>query len=168
MNLNLLNELHLPLSGAIVLVAAEFSKMIEAKEISKGIGGTLVSVSRPLACPAPPSLTSPKPGMGNGHAVPPRDRLPAPLARRGALNAPAPLGAPLGAHPLRDPLHHVPARPQQQPDVRHRHQYGLPRARRRRGDGGNISLRVPLDDRPDSGASSKEARAIAAGFRIED
>ena len=33
---------------------------------------------------------------------------------------------------------------------------------------GKISLRGPLDDSPESGASSKEARALAAGFRIED
>ena len=33
---------------------------------------------------------------------------------------------------------------------------------------GKVSLRVPLGDRPDSGASNKDARAIAAGFRIED
>ena len=33
---------------------------------------------------------------------------------------------------------------------------------------GKISLRGPLGDAPDAKASSKEARALAAGFRIED
>ena len=37
-------------------------------------------------------------------------------------------------HPLRHPLHHVPARPKRQHDLRHRRQHGPPRARRR-GDG---------------------------------
>ena len=33
---------------------------------------------------------------------------------------------------------------------------------------GKIPLRGPLGDAPDAEASSKEARALAAGFRIED
>ena len=33
---------------------------------------------------------------------------------------------------------------------------------------GKISLQVPLSDKPESGMSSKEERAFAAGFKIED
>ena len=36
------------------------------------------------------------------------------------------------------------------------------------GTVGDISLRAPLGGNPESGVSSEEARAFAAGFRIED
>ena len=123
---------HLPLSGAIVLVAATLSKMIKTKEIGQGHQGYFGVSESPACMSCPTMLNVPKTRDGNGYAVTCCGWLPTPLARRGALDAPAPLGA----HPLRHLLHHIPARPRRQCDLRHRGQHGLPRARRRRGDGG--------------------------------
>ena len=100
--------------------------MIEAKEIGQGhqwyfgVGESHVLRHR---------VGHPKTRDGNGRVVPHRDRFPAPLARLGALDTPAPL--------ILCAILFI------------------------------VFLFVTFD-RSDPRVSSKEVRAFAAGFRIED